>query len=570
MTELLSEKSLTILVVDDDQLLNQLLCEFLSSKGLDTVSAYGLAEAGQTLKKADEIDLVLLDYDLGDGTGLDLMRSLTKDSTHSVPPVIMISVNEDPEFLENCFSCGIADYIIKPVNLSLLALKVRALINSVAMQKLISLQNAELAHFKREAEREEAVAKFIYEYLLGQNSQRVEGVETWLQSSSSFSGDIAMARTSPSGDLYFMLADATGHGLSAAITIMPAVSIFNSMVAKGFHLQPIVTELNKKLSRDTPPDRFVAALIIHVQQGTGELHIWNGGMPTAYWVSAGKILQSFRSRHMALGILDDHQFDSTVETFRYTKTGFLFGYTDGLLEEANSMGDSFSMRRVVEVIESDPDNLHDELISALKLHTGMGHFKDDISMCTLTPSRMLIGSSILLSGQGMRGKIAEGFGRFSWGLELSGRQIADCEIPPLVNEFLQYLGLEKNICQIVFLIVTEMISNAIDHGILRLESGLKEKEDGFDLYFQERESRLHKLTAKDVICLAIEWNPEAPNPDLTISVRDTGDGYDPGKLDKRSDEKLSGRGLHLIRGLAQAVEIIPPGNRICAVIRSIQ
>lgn len=570
MTELLSEKSLTILVVDDDQLLNQLLCEFLSSKGLDTVSAYGLAEAGQTLKKADEIDLVLLDYDLGDGTGLDLMRSLTKDSTHSVPPVIMISVNEDPEFLENCFSCGIADYIIKPVNLSLLALKVRALINSVAMQKLISLQNAELAHFKREAEREEAVAKFIYEYLLGQNSQRVEGVETWLQSSSSFSGDIAMARTSPSGDLYFMLADATGHGLSAAITIMPAVSIFNSMVAKGFHLQPIVTELNKKLSRDTPPDRFVAALIIHVQQGTGELHIWNGGMPTAYWVSAGKILQSFRSRHMALGILDDHQFDSTVETFRYTKTGFLFGYTDGLLEEANSMGESFSMRRVVEIIESDPDNLHDELISALKLHTGMGHFKDDISMCTLTPSRMLIGSSILLSGQGMRGKIAEGFGRFSWGLELSGRQIADCEIPPLANEFLQYLGLEKNICQIVFLIVTEMISNAIDHGILRLESGLKEKEDGFDLYFQERESRLHKLTAKDVICLAIEWNPEAPNPDLTISVRDTGDGYDPGKLDKRSDEKLSGRGLHLIRGLAQAVEIIPPGNRICAVIRSIQ
>jgi DNA-binding response OmpR family regulator len=570
MTELMSEKSLSILVVDDDQLLNQLLCEFLFSKGLNTVSVYSLAEAERTLKKAGEIDLVLLDYDLGDGTGLDLMRSLAKDSTYSVPPVMMISVNEDPEFLENCFSCGIADYIIKPVNLSLLALKVRALINSVAMQKLISLQNAELAHFKRESEREEAVAKFIYEYLLGQNSQRVEGVETWLQSSSSFSGDIAMARTSPSGDLYFMLADATGHGLSAAITIMPAVSIFNSMVAKGFHLQPIVTELNKKLSRDTPPDRFVAALIIHVQQGSGELHIWNGGMPTAYWVSAGKILQSFRSRHMALGILDDHQFDSTVETFRYPKTGFLFGCTDGLLEAADATGESFSMRRVVGVIETEPEKLHHELISALKIHTGQAHFNDDVSMCTLTPSQMLLGNSILLAGQGLRGKIAEGFGHFSWAIELSGRQIAECEIPPLANKFLQYIGLEKNICQIVFLIVSEMVSNAIDHGILRLESALKEKEDGFDLYFQERENRLQNLTAKDVIQLSIEWNPEATNPDLTISVRDTGDGYDPTKLDKRSDQKLSGRGLHLIRGLAQTVEIIPPGNKIRAVIRSIQ
>lgn len=569
MTDIVLDQPLCILVVDDDQLLNELLCEFLRSKDLQARSAYSLVEAIQALSSASHnVDLVLLDYELGDGTGLDLLRSLSARDAHAIPPVIMISVNEDPDFLQSCFSCGVADYVIKPINLSLLALKVRALINSVSMQQLISLQNAELARFKQEAEREEAIAKFIYEYLLGQNSQSVEGVNTWLQSSSSFSGDIAMARTSPSGDLYFMLADATGHGLSAAITIMPAVSIFNSMVAKGFHIQPIVTELNKKLSRDTPADRFVAAIIVQVQKDRSELHLWNGGMPTAYWINGGKIQQEFRSRHMALGILDDDQFDANVDTYHFPKNGFLFACTDGLLEERNPTGECFSMQRVVDIIQSNPADLHRQLITALHAHTGRETYSDDVSMCTLTPADMLLGSSRLLENGMLQGRFEQGIGHFSWGVELSGRKIAECEMPPLANKFLQYLGIDQNICQIVFLIVSEMVSNAIDHGILRLDSAVKEQADGFEFYFQERERRLKLLTEQDVISLSLEWLPQTGNPALAITVRDSGAGYDPSVLRAHNDDQLSGRGLHLIRSLARSVDIAPPGNLIRAVISS--
>lgn len=568
MTDIVLERPLCILIVDDDQLLNELLCEFLRSKDLYARSAFSLADARSELSSQHKIDLVLLDYELGDGTGLDLMRSLAKPGDHAVPPVIMISVNEDPDFLQDCFSCGVADYIIKPINLSLLALKVRALIKSVAMQKLISLQNAELAHFKQEAEREEAVAKFIYEYLLGQNSQVVEGVNTWLKSSSSFSGDIAMARTSPSGDLYFMLADATGHGLSAAITIMPAVSIFNSMVAKGFHIQPIVTELNKKLSRDTPADRFVAAIIVQVQKEHSELHVWNGGMPTAYWINGGVIEQEFRSRHMALGILDDDQFDAHVETYRFPAGGFLFACSDGLLEERDIAGECFSMRRVVSIIQSNPTDLHDQLISALHAHSGRTAYSDDVSMCTLIPSAMQKGSSRLLGNSAFQERREPAIGHFSWGVELSGRKIAECELPPLVNKFLQYLGADQRMCQTIFLIVSEMVSNAIDHGILRLDSEIKERPDGFEFYFKERERRLKLLTEQDVIALSLAWLPDQSSPGLIVTVRDTGHGYDPAMVRNNSDDQLSGRGLYLIRNLARSVEVVPPGNVIRAVISS--
>lgn len=373
----------SILVVDDDELLNALFCQFLQSKGFKTLFAYSLHSAVEIVKADADVDLILLDYQLGDGNGLDFLAEINCHPLPNKPPVIMVSGNEDPDFLENCFSCGIADYIIKPVNLSLLALKVSALIKTVAMQRLITAQNTELERFKREAEREETVAKFTYEYLLGQHKQHINGVSIWLQSSSSFSGDIALARTSPNGDLYFLLADATGHGLSAAITVMPVVSIFNAMVSKNFPIQAIVTEINKKLIHNTPQDRFVAAIVIQLLREERKVAVWNGGMPTAYWISEGNIVEVFQSRQMALGILDEDMFDESVISCDLPQRGTIIAYSDGLVEETDSKGNSFSSARVLELVKTPSDNVQSLLITSLQSYTGRYEYRDDVTICAL-------------------------------------------------------------------------------------------------------------------------------------------------------------------------------------------
>ncbi|MDZ4261992.1 MAG: fused response regulator/phosphatase, partial [Pseudomonadota bacterium] len=557
-----------ILIVDDDELLNALFSQFLQTKGFVASSVHSLAAALQTLEAGVEIDLILLDYQLADGNGLELLSSIDNHTSLQSPPVIMISGNEDPDFLENCFACGVADYIIKPVNLSLLALKVSALINSVAMQRLISSQNAELEHFKREAEREESVAKFTYEYLLRQNSQIINGVSIWLKSSSSFSGDIALAKVSPSGDLYFLLADATGHGLSAAITVMPVVSIFNSMVAKGFHIQPIVTEINKKLIRDTPQDRFVAAILIQMHQERKEIDVWNGGMPTAYWVHQGEVLQEFSSQHMALGILEDDMFDANVTSCDFPGQGTIIAYSDGLIEELNEAGQSFSSARVAELVKSADPNLQSVLIRALEKHTGRDHYKDDVSICMLEPQLIFSSCEKELRESIGHGFVQEDIGSFSWSVKISGKKIATCEIPPLCNKFLQYLGVNQVFCQISFLVVSEMVSNSIDHGILKLDSSIKEEVDGFGHYFKVRSKRLAQLTDADFIELHLTWDASNIEPHLEVSVRDSGSGYNFSATPNTCDLAFSGRGLKLIRNLAQTVEIHPPGNFIKAVIGS--
>lgn len=558
-----------ILVIDDDEFLNELFCQFLHDKGFETSSAHSFLQAIEFFRSGVVPDLVLLDYQLGDGTGLELLQQLNDYLYESQIPIIMISGNEDPVFLESCFANGVADYIIKPVNLSLLALKVSALIKAVSMQRVITLQNTELERFKQEAEREESIAKFTYEYLLGQNSQFIDGVSIWLRPSSSFSGDIALAKTSPSGDLYFLLADATGHGLSAAITVMPVVSIFNSMVSKGFHIQPIVTEINKKLIRDTPEDRFVAAIVIQIHQESKEIEIWNGGMPAVHWIDEGEIIRSFKSQHMPLGILDDHLFDANVVTCEIKEKGKILIHSDGLIEEANAEGVPFAMSRVLKAIQHNPENLQAALIESLAAHTGRDRYQDDVSICILDPQHILSSCRRELNENLSQGYVQEDVGDFCWSVKISGKKIASCEIPPLCNKFLNYIDINPRFCQIIFLIVSEMVSNAIDHGILELDSALKETPDGFTCYFNERERRLEQLKSQDSIELNLRWASGCvggEKPQLHISVQDSGKGYGYDKNMISDNTSLSGRGLQLIRKLATTVEVIAPGNVIRAVI----
>ena len=565
MDSLTEHKPYRILVVDDDEMLNSLFCSFLVSKNFETLGVTSVKDAKNVLQEDAGIDLILLDYQLGDGVGIDLLTPELAATYLSSPPIIMISANEEPVFLEQCFSCGVDDYIIKPVNLSLLALKVEALIKSVSMQRLITAQNIELERFKKEAEREERIAKFTYEYLLRQSSHDHEGVDVWLKSFAAFSGDMMLVRKSPSGILYFILGDATGHGLSAAITIMPVVTVFNSMVAKGFRLQQIVAELNHKLVTDTPVDRFVAATLIEVDPARREFSIWNGGMPPAFWVDQGNILHEFHSTHMALGIMDKEYFDATVTTIDLPASGFLFTYSDGLSEQENAEEIPFSVARVKAVIQQKPTDLIAEMTQQLQVFAGTDEYCDDVTLCVIEPKKIF--GDIQKITQSERVLSDADANCFSWQLKLCGRQLEQCDIPPLCTHFLQQLGLSQPACQKIFSIVAEMVSNAIDHGVLELDSAIKERPDGFADYYLLREQRLKNLTNDDQVSVLMQWETTHSGDVLNIEVTDSGKGYDFSQYSLLGATGLSGRGLQLIRRLSEFVEIKTPGNKIRATIK---
>ncbi|WP_315982347.1 ATP-binding protein [Aliamphritea spongicola] len=109
----------------------------------------------------------------------------------------------------------------------------------------------------------------------------------------------------------------------------------------------------------------------------------------------------------------------------------------------------------------------------------------------------------------------------------------------------------------VFSILTELYVNALDHGVLKLESSLKDSPEGFARYFSEREQRLETLSWGSV-SVHVQHARLAAGGRVFIRIEDSGDGFDyESWLSKENTFNigmLSGRGIELVSGLCESVE----------------
>ncbi|AFZ34487.1 two component transcriptional regulator, winged helix family [Stanieria cyanosphaera PCC 7437] len=112
-----------ILVVDDDPALVKLICRFFNYNNYLTEYAEDGKQARQIFRKFKP-DLVILDINLPDETGLNLCQEIRK--TDAI--IIMLSSMQDTNYILEAFERGADDYIIKPFNLQILKAKIEALL----------------------------------------------------------------------------------------------------------------------------------------------------------------------------------------------------------------------------------------------------------------------------------------------------------------------------------------------------------------------------------------------------------------------------------------------------------
>ena len=114
-----------VLLVDDDEFIRRIIAQMLRQAGLEVHSVSTVESARQVLL-AVEPDLVLLDYQLPDGTGLDLLRELKRRPAFQKLPVMMLTGKSDKQVIFDCITHGAADFIVKPVQQSALLAKLKA------------------------------------------------------------------------------------------------------------------------------------------------------------------------------------------------------------------------------------------------------------------------------------------------------------------------------------------------------------------------------------------------------------------------------------------------------------
>ena len=102
-----------ILIIEDDLTFSQILEGFLGKHGFEALAVHELKKSIAILDQ-QQFDLLLIDYRLPDGTGLDVLAHLREKGT-VVPAIIMTSFNDVRTAVKSIQS-GAYDYITKPVN----------------------------------------------------------------------------------------------------------------------------------------------------------------------------------------------------------------------------------------------------------------------------------------------------------------------------------------------------------------------------------------------------------------------------------------------------------------------
>ena len=130
----------SILVVEDDEILNKMICSKLRLESYHVFAVFDGEQALDLLDK-EHIDLIISDIMMPRMDGYQLAKEL-RDAAYTIP-ILMITAKNQIEDMEKGFRAGTDDYMIKPISMRELVLRVKALLrrSKIANEKKIMIGN---------------------------------------------------------------------------------------------------------------------------------------------------------------------------------------------------------------------------------------------------------------------------------------------------------------------------------------------------------------------------------------------------------------------------------------------
>jgi len=230
-----------------------------------------------------------------------------------------------------------------------------AMLRIVEMQRKLSVAKQALKVFADKATAEIALAKQLMQKMVQRNETvKPEYARIFSEPAEDISGDIVLSfQCENPSQSYFILADATGHGLSAAISIIPMAQLFYRLASENVCVSAIVNQINARLESILPVNRFVAATVGFVDREAKTIEVWNGANPCPRLVGTdGHLIHTFDQNNYCLGVVPENAFTHDSETFHYKENGELLFFSDGIIDAQNSKGEAFGKEGLVAAISS--------------------------------------------------------------------------------------------------------------------------------------------------------------------------------------------------------------------------
>lgn len=542
-------ESLTILIAEDSAADRMLLSSIVRRQGHQVLTAANGAEAVEAFRQ-QRPQLVLMDAMMPVMDGFEAARQIKALAGETLVPIIFLTSLSESEALARCLEVGGDDFLAKPYNQVILAAKIKAMDRLRRLQATVLQQRDQIARHHDYLLNEQRVAKAVFDKVAHSGCLNAPNIRYLQSPYALFNGDLLLAAFTPAGDMHVLLGDFTGHGLPAAVGAMPLAEVFYGMTAKGYGLAETLREMNAKLKRILPVDMFCCATMLCLSFQRRSVEVWNGGMPDGYLHSivSGERMP-LTARHLPLGVLSPETFDDRTEVFPMAVGDRVFLLSDGVIDTCDANEQLFGVQRLQQVFAANhqPDALFEEIEQALR--DFRGEARDDVSMVeiSLLEPEQLTPPALVYSDSGQSCPL-------DWSVSFEFRAATLKRFNPLpyLLQLLQEVHGLRAQSGALYSVLAELYSNALEHGVLGLDSSLKRDAAGFTRYYQQRNVRLDELQ-DGFVRVHLQVTPRGEGGCLAIRVEDSGKGFDVERVMERPVDpvRLSGRGVSLIRQLGR-------------------
>lgn len=199
------------------------------------------------------------------------------------------------------------------------------------------------------------------------------------------SGDYYDVVLRPDGRMYFIIADVSGKGITAALVMASVATAFSIFTRTDPSPADLVRELNATLAPKTAPTKFVTLVAGVLRPDTGEVEFANAGHVAPLVISRDGVEQ-LKTTDMVVGILAAAQYRNQKVTLQRGDSIVLF--TDGVTEAENFAEEQLGLDPVAELVRTLHGTQAPRILATIESHVrafvGDAPAGDDITMLALT------------------------------------------------------------------------------------------------------------------------------------------------------------------------------------------
>lgn len=365
------DKQGRVAFVDDNEAFREQYGTILKKMGFEVEEFERGQDAREAINQedgAEEFDLLVLDLELPEKDGLDLLKDI---GTMRIDLPVIVAT-EESEF-QNSFEVLTypeLEFLEKPVN-------PEGFIESVARHfRGPASQTIEEQEIEAE-ERQEA--REIQEKLINQDFPDFDSfqVESYYEPSKYVGGDFLDYLPLSKSRSLFLIGDVSGRGVPAAMVMVMVRSVLRMCFGQMSSPERALKRANQLITRDMREGMYVSLALCVIDTDENTMTVLNAGQRTPImWRDEEKQSELLLSDGIAIGLSDQNTFASSLnsKTLDVDPRDTVVFYTEGISEALNEVDERFGVSRLLEITSehggSHPENLTKEIVKGVKQFQG--------------------------------------------------------------------------------------------------------------------------------------------------------------------------------------------------------